>query len=436
MTEFLLKLFVKDYSNTSDENVRKKYGVLGSVYGLVTNLLLFLGKITIGLLLHMVSIVADSVNNLSDFGTNFLSLFGFQISAKAADKEHPFGHQRMEYVVSMILGMVIVMLGGIMFYQGILDLIAFVEAMTATGAPALDKSFQNPDGSVNLAFFWVTLAILLFGILVKLSQSFLYRGLGKRIHSMELLALSKDSRNDVISTVLVLVGVIVTRFTSYDIDCFFTLAVSILVLLSGIGILREAADILIGQKPDHALVEQMIQIIQGHPGVLGMHDLTMHYYGKVIYAVIHIEVDSRVDVMKSHELCDNIEHDVYSKLHIHLTVHMDPILVGDPETEKYKKALEEAISSFNQENHLTLTMHDFRVLTQSNLEKLIFDLVIPDSWDKEAGKERIEEYLTKKVSGRYGKPVELVINFDDSLRDFLLGTEAEKREGQSLLINP
>ncbi len=416
MTEILLKLFVKDYRNVQDAKVREKYGLLGSFFGLITNLILFVGKIVIGAMMGLFSIIADSVNNLSDFGNNALSIFGIKVAGKKPDLEHPFGHQRMEYIISLVISCVIIALGGVMLYQGITDLVAFVGSMQADGTPVLSE--------IGYHEYVITLSILSAAIFVKVLQSLLYYSLGKRIDSIQLKALGRDALNDVISTTTVIIGVIITYFTDFNVDFAFTIFVSIMVIVSGIGILRQSADILIGEKPSKEKIQDLVHLILSHTEVLGIHDLTMHTYGQVIFAVIHVEVDAKEDVMKSHALCDGIEREVQKKLGINLTIHMDPILVDDPDTAKYRKAVETALKAFPK----TLSMHDFRILSAPNYVNLIFDLVVPPEIDDEKGHEKIESYLKEKVTGFDGKTPYFVINFDDSISDFLYDTGEEKTD--------
>ena len=416
MTEILLKLFVKDYRNVQDTKVREKYGLLGSFFGLITNLILFVGKIVIGAMMGLFSIIADSVNNLSDFGNNALSIFGIKVAGKKPDLEHPFGHQRMEYIISLVISCVIIALGGVMLYQGIMDLVAFVGSMQADGTPVLSE--------IGYHEYVITLSILSAAIFVKVLQSLLYYSLGKRIDSIQLKALGRDALNDVISTTTVIIGVIITYFTDFNVDFAFTIFVSIMVIVSGIGILRQSADILIGEKPSKEKIQDLVHLILSHTEVLGIHDLTMHTYGQVIFAVIHVEVDAKEDVMKSHALCDGIEREVQKKLGINLTIHMDPILVDDPDTAKYRKAVETALKAFPK----ALSMHDFRILSAPNYVNLIFDLVVPPEIDDEKGHEKIESYLKEKVTGFDGKTPYFVINFDDSISDFLYDTGEEKTD--------
>ncbi|MFA6829162.1 MAG: cation diffusion facilitator family transporter [Bacilli bacterium] len=421
MTDLLLKIFVKDYKNTKNETVRKNYGLLGSFFGLFTNLFLFLSKIIIGIILGMFSIIADSVNNLSDFGNNTISLFGFKLAGKKPDREHPFGHQRIEDIAALIISCVIIGLGFVMGYQGILDLVAFIQSVSSSGHPVIDSSFLTAEGNKDYTKLIVTIVILAMAVGIKLLQSLLYHSLGKRIDSLQLLALSKDSRNDVISTILVIVGVVITWFTGFSVDCFFTIAVAILVITSGIGILRESIDILIGQKPDKDVIDGIVSIVKKYKLVLGMHDLFIHTYGKISYAVIHIEVDSKLPLVEAHEVSDAIEKEVNEELAICLTVHLDPVSYDDPDTEKYKSMIQEGLKEMPGE----FSFHEFRLVKDSCCDRLIFDLVVPDEKNNEAGKSEISSVLNSKTNMKLGKPTRLIINYDDYLQDFLAGTDAE-----------
>lgn len=416
---FILKTFVKDYQNTKDETVRKRYGMVGAFFGLFTNLLVALMKIIIGILMHMSSILADAINNLSDFGNNFISIFGIHISAKGADKEHPFGHQRMEYVISLVIGCVIIALGCVLAYRGGEGLVAFIQSMSQNGTPVQDTSLDGEEGQI---LFVVTLIILVVSALIKVVQSLLYFALGRRINSMELKALGKDSINDVISTLLVIVGIIITKFTGYNVDCFFTLAVSILVIISGISIIKEASTILIGMKPDKELIEEMVHLIQKNKYVLGIHDLAMHTYGQSIYAVIHVEMDASKSFVEVHQQADIIEREVLGKFHVHLTIHLDPMAI-DSETMFYRQLLEKAI----QEKNYPFKIHDFQKVDAKNTVHLVFDLVLPKSMDDSETRETIHKYLAQSVNQRKGKEVYLNISYDIEDSDFLSGTDTQEK---------
>lgn len=414
MGKLLLKLFVKDYKNVKDPVVQKKHGLVASFFGLITNFLLFISKIIMGIILGLYSLISDSVNNLSDFGNNALSVFGVKMTFKPADKEHPYGHQRTEYIISLIIGCVIIALGAVMAYQGARDLITFIQSIINTGTPSIRE--------FSYTMYVVSLCLLSLAILVKITQSSIYFSYGKRINSQQLKALGKDALNDCISTSLVIIGILISYFTKYDVDCFFTLFVAVLVIVSGIGIIKEAANSLVGEKPSEELIKSLVNLLLKHNGVLGVHDLELHTYGQVIFGVIHVEVDAKNDVMISHELCDLLEKETYSLLHIHLTVHMDPIMIDDPDTEKYKKLVEEFISKTNKDIHF----HDFRIVSGEKNVNLIFDMILPDEMDNEKERKQIKNDLSKFIDNRYEKTVHIVINFDDAITDFLSGTDAEK----------
>lgn len=413
MGKLLLKLFVKDYKNTKDLSVQKKYGLIASIFGLITNFLLFISKIIIGIILGLYSLISDSVNNLSDFGNNALSVFGVKMTFKPADKEHPYGHQRTEYIISLIIGCVIIALGAIMAYQAVIDLISFIKSIIDTGAPSV-REFSYP-------MYVTSLCLLSLAILVKVTQSSIYFSYGRAINSQQLKALGKDALNDCISTSLVIVGILISYFTKYDVDCFFTLFVAALVVISGIGIIKEAANSLLGEKPSEELIQSLVSLLLKHKGVLGVHDLSIHTYGQLVYGVIHVEVDAKNDVMASHELCDMLEKEAHSLLNINLTVHMDPVMKDDPDTEKYKVLIEEFIAKKDKNIHF----HDFRIISGKENVNLVFDMILPDGKDKEEDRKQIKEELNKFIDDRYGKKVHIVINFDDAITDFLSGTEAE-----------
>ncbi len=410
MSKLLLKLFVKDYKNVQDENVRKKYGLVASFFGLITNFILFSFKIVLGLIINMFSLISDSLNNLSDFANNTLSIFGVKLTFKPADKDHPYGHQRSEYIISLFIGVIIFALGAVLLYQGILDLVEFIQSIQNSGEPV--------KTNLSLTYFIVTLVVLSLAILLKVCQAFIYFSYGKAISSMQLKALGKDALNDCISTSLIIVGLIISYLSEYKIDCFFSIVVSLLVIYSSITIIKDASNILLGEKPNKEIVDSLVKLITANSNVLGVHDLEIHSYGKALYAVIHVEVDAKKDVMISHEMCDELEKDVLNKLKIHLTIHMDPILVDDPDTNKYKELVKEFIDKENKGYHF----HDFRILSGEKRINLIFDLIIPSNIDCEATRNSFKDNLLLFINDRYGKKVYLIINFDSAITDLLSNT--------------
>lgn len=415
MSELLLKLFVKDYKNTTSNLVRKKYGLLASFFGLFTNVMLFTIKIVIGVILGLTSLIADSINNLSDFLNNFISIVGLKISGKKPDKEHPYGHQRAEYILSLIIGNIIVVLACLMLYQSVKGGITFFKN--------LNEGNDLHTESISYVMYIVSLSLLLFSILTKFIQSSVYASLGKRIDSMPLKALSKDSRNDVIATIFVIVSFVIAWFTKIDVDCFFTLIVGIFVLISGIGIIKEASSSLLGDTPDKEMIDKLIKLIQQHKDALGMHDLSIHSYGKEVFAVIHIEVDDSVDINISHQMVEDIEEEAYEQLHLNLTVHMDPIKVKDPVTDELKNIIVTALNAYELND---VTIHDFHVYLKDNSYDILFDAVIPNEKENEVDETKLNEYLIEEIRKQFKDNFTLHIHFDNQVQDLLLGTSAEK----------
>ena len=387
MTELLLKLFVKDYKNVKDQNVRKQYGVLGAVFGLITNFILFAAKLTIGILIANISIIADGLNNLSDFGNCFITIFGFKMSSKPADKDHPFGHQRMEYIISLIVSVIIISLGFNIGKDAVNSIITPSEQMEQILIPAI---------------------ILGLSIVIKVLQGVLYYSLGKRIDSIALKATGADSRNDVISTTGVLIGLFISFYTGFTrIDGIIALVVAIFVVISGIKILIDTADILLGEKPSQEIIDEFVKTIKSHDCVLGIHDIEMHCYGpNQIYASCHVEVDASKDVIITHDSIDNIEKECLQKLKIQTVIHMDPVVIDDPQRNHYKEVVEEALKEVNPDLHF----HDFRIVSGPTHVNLVFDIVLPFELKskKDEIQSKLEDLVHQKEPNTY-----LVISYDD-----------------------
>ena len=387
MTELLLKLFVKDYKNVKDQNVRKQYGVLGAVFGLITNFILFAAKLTIGILIANISIIADGLNNLSDFGNCFITIFGFKMSSKPADKDHPFGHQRMEYIISLIVSVIIISLGFNIGKDAVNSIITPSEQMEQILIPAI---------------------ILGLSIVIKVLQGVLYYSLGKRIDSIALKATGADSRNDVISTSGVLIGLFISFYTGFTrIDGIIALVVAIFVVISGIKILIDTADILLGEKPSQEIIDEFVKTIKSHDCVLGIHDIEMHCYGpNQIYASCHVEVDASKDVIVTHDSIDNIEKECLQKLKIQTVIHMDPVVINDPQRNHYKEVVAEALKEVNPDLHF----HDFRIVSGPTHVNLVFDIVLPFELKskKDEIQSKLEDLVHQKEPNTY-----LVISYDD-----------------------
>ena len=389
MTELLLKIFIKDYKNVKDSNVRGKYGSLGFIFGMITNFIMFIAKIIIGLFTGSISIIADAVNNLGDLGTSSISLFGNKISSKPADKDHPYGHHRMEYITSLIFGVIVLALGINVVIEGITSIISPSESYTY--------------------FPWVTIIILAIAILIKLIQAFLYKSLGKRINSMPLKAAAVDSRNDVIATIFVIGGIIISYFTGFtQIDGIFAILVALLVIYSGIDILIQAADILIGEAPEAEILKQFIALLESSPEVMGVHDIQMHCYGpNATFSSAHVEVDGSKDIFLLHDAVDNLESKCLSILKINTVLHMDPIKVNDPETERCKKIVRKSLEEINPK----LTFHDFRIVSGPTHINAVFDIVVP--FDEKKSKQEILCSLAAIIKSKDPKLIPVVTCDDE-----------------------
>lgn len=358
LTNFLIKLFIKDSHNTSNFRVRERYGRFASIIGIATNLLLFLIKITVGVFFNSISIVADAINNLSDSGASIITLIGFKISGKPADAKHPYGHERMEYISGLIVSFIILVLG--------LQLV-----MSSVG------KIINPQ---TTRFSMVSVIILNISIMIKLWQSMFYRKIGKMINSTTLIATSIDSRNDIISTTAVLIAAIITYFTGFNLDGYMGVIVALFILVSGISLVKETINPLLGMAPNKEFVESINKKILSYEGIIGLHDLTVHSYGEgQCFASVHCEVSAEQDIMISHDIIDNIERDFLKEKGINLVIHLDPIVTNDPKTNELKDKIEKILESISPR----LSMHDFRVVWGLSHSNLIFDVVAPYDfqWD-------------------------------------------------------
>ncbi len=384
MTTLFKKLFIKNYQDTGNPKVRASYGVAAGNLGIVANTLLFISKLLVGILSASVAVIADAFNNFTDFMSSVLTMIGFKLSGRPADKEHPFGHARFEYITGLIVACVI-------FFIGI-----------ETGKASVEKIISG-DGT---DFSIITLLVLTIAIIVKLCLAFIFRGLGKSIDSEALKIMSADSRNDVIATSVVLVGAIVGYFFNFSIDGYLGVAVSVFVLISATMLIKEMFNPLLGTLPNKETVDKIKEKLKSYPAVLDIHDLIVHNYGPTkTFATVHIEVDSKVDIMDSHELSDNIERDFYKDLGVLLICHLDPVNVGDPETIMLKERIEKVIKEYDEQ----VTLHDFRVVKGKEYTNVIFDAVIP--YEKGQIEGRIREIVDNELS-TLNKKYYAVIEFD------------------------
>lgn len=384
MINLLIRLFVKDYKNSSSGEVRERYGLFSGLVGLFANLLLFVCKIVIGFLSGSISVIADGINNLSDASSAVITFIGFKLSSQPEDEEHPYGHARIEYLTGLFVSIFIILVGLLLFKSSVEKVI-------------------NP---VEIHVSLVAIIILALSILVKLWLTFFYITVSKAINSIALKATAIDARNDVITTSVVLAGLFISKYTGLIIDGYLGCAVSLFIIWSGIQLTKEVSSPLLGEPPDESLVKDIISITQSYSGVLGMHDLIVHNYGpRKHFASMHVEVSAYKDVLESHDMIDNIEREVSEKLGIHFVLHMDPIITSDPLLEKVREIIRESISSMDGISDI----HDLREVKGETHTNIIFDLVISSECKikEETVQKTIEENIQKSYPDYF-----VVINFD------------------------
>ena len=385
MTKLLLKLFVKDYQNLDKPSVHGTVGTMAGVTGIVCNILLFILKLTAGLLSGAVSVVADALNNLSDTASSVVTLFGFRLAQRPADADHPYGHARYEYISGLAVAALILVIG------------------VELGRSSVLKIFSPSPLTVSA----VTVVILLCAIAIKLWMYFFYAGLGKRIQSATLKAAAIDSRNDVLASTAVLLGYVLEWAFSISLDAYIGLAVAIFIMWSGIGVARETISPLLGQRADEALVKKISRLILNNEKVLGIHDLLVHDYGPgQCFASVHVEISASEDPLECHEIIDSIECSVLDELNVHLVIHYDPVLENDTQWREMSKLLRRIVRELDSD----LTIHSFRIVPGEEKPKLVFDLAIPygNTYNKEILKADIDKALR-----HFGKDYETVIRFED-----------------------
>lgn len=355
MTDFLIKLFVKDHDRPNDPSVREKYGVFSSIVGIITNLILAAIKLIAGILSSSIAIIADALNNFSDAGSSIISFVSFKIAAKPADKEHPFGHARIEYVSSMIVSFLILIVG--------------FELMTSSVSGLFNKN------SSKLTVSTLTYVILSISIFLKLWLGLFYRKIAKKIDSSVVAAAAADSFSDCASTSAVLVSSIIVGLTDWwFIDSVVGLAVSIMIMIAGIKILIETKNSLLGEAPIQEVVDSIKSTVEKYPEVVGIHDMLVHNYGPKTYIVsFHAEVDGSQDIYELHDAIDNIEREINEDLRILCTIHMDPIVTNDEAVNELRSFTSESVKEICPE----ASIHDFRTVIGQTHTNLIFDLVLP-----------------------------------------------------------
>ena len=383
MLDYIVRRIIGE-RNPTDVSVRKTCGTIASIVGISINLLLFAGKFIAGTLAGSISITADALNNLSDAASSVISLVSFRISAKPADRDHPFGHERFEYVASLIVSFIILIIGFELFTDSI------------------DKIIHPAETEFSL----LAVCVLVVSICFKLILYFFYRSVGRAVDSSVMMASSADSLSDVVSTGAVLVALFVSHLTGINLDGSIGAAVSIFIFISGLKILNENKNHIIGTAPDPELVEKIKSEARSHPEILGIHDMMIHNYGTSrCFATFHAEVDGRDDIFKSHDVIDLIERDVFEKYGVQCVIHLDPIETDNELVNELREDIYESVKGIDER----LSVHDFRLVPGVTHTNLIFDVFVP--FEVTTGDEELRSLINTKVKS-ISTGYHTVITFD------------------------
>ncbi|MGE4549586.1 MAG: cation diffusion facilitator family transporter [Intestinibacillus sp.] len=388
MTEFLLRRFVKDYENVQNTCVRERYGMLSGGVGIVCNTVLFALKLAIGLVTSSISVTADAFNNLSDCMSSLISVVGFKVSGKAPDRRHPFGYGRTEYIAGLAVAFLILMVG----------------------FEFLKSSVSRILSPVPVEWNGILLVILAASMLVKLWLGLFNRRLGERIQSPTLLATMQDSINDVITTSVVVLGMILSRCTALPVDGFVGMLVALFVLWSGIKIARDTLSPLLGQAADPDIAQSIEKLVLDMDGIVGVHDLIIHNYGVGrSLASLHAEVPDDADLVAIHEVVDEAEKLVWRKTGVYLVIHMDPISLNDKRVAAFRKLTHEVLEGIDSR----LTMHDFRIVDGKRRINAVFDVVVPFDYSSE-GREKLRRDIASGLRARDAR-LHPIITFDHQM---------------------
>lgn len=350
-SKFLICKFIKNSEDISNEKVRGKYIFLGGLVGILSNILLFLIKLFVGLITSSIAIMADAFNNLSDAGSSIITIVGFKLSDKPADAEHPFGHGRMEYISALIVSFMVMLVG-----------FEFVKS-------SVERIFKP----IKIEFETIPFVLLLISILIKLWLSHFNKFIGNKIDSSALKAASTDALGDVFTSSSVAISFLVSKFTSFPIDGYLGALVALFILYSGFSLTKETLNPLLGEAPDPDLVQKIKDMVLSYDKITGVHDLIIHNYGPCrCMASIHAEVPSNISIMEIHEIIDKAEREISEKLKIYLVIHMDPIAIDDKEV---KKDYDMVCNIIKQDERIK-SIHDFRVVGKGDVKNLLFDIVI------------------------------------------------------------
>jgi len=368
LTDILIKTFIKDKDNTGDRSIRQKYGYLGGFVGIACNVALSGAKIAIGLMINSIAIIADAVNNLSDAASSIITVIGFKITNKPADREHPFGHGRIEYISAMVVSFIVIL----------------------AGFEFLKSSFDRVRNPEVVKFDIIPFSVLLLSIGVKAWLSRFYKKIGREIGSKAMEASAADSLSDVTTTSVVALSLLASLWTAFPLDGYVGLVISALIIYSGISLTKDTLNPLLGEAPEPEFIRSITEKVLSYDGIIGIHDMIVHNYGPGRCVVsLHAEIPANMDIMKAHDVIDLAEQEISEEMDIHMVIHMDPINTDDEIVQKTQEQITELINEMHEE----LTIHDFRIVGGEEHKNLIFDLVVPFEYD-----EKMARDLSKKVA--------------------------------------
>lgn len=383
MVTLLAKIFVRD--NDDKNAVRQAYGMLCGILGIVLNVMLFTGKFIAGLLGNSIAITADAVNNLSDAGSSFVTLIGFKLAGQKPDTEHPYGHGRMEYISGLIVAGAILLMGYELAKESVSKIIIPQET----------------------EFSWLIVGILLASIAVKIYMFFYNNSVAKKIESPAMAATAKDSLSDSVATGVVLISALVSHYTNIKIDGYCGLLVAVLIFLAGYGAAKDTLNPLLGQKASEEFEQKIEDLVMAHEEICGIHDLFVHDYGPGRQIIsLHAEVSADSDIMVIHDVIDNIENELQTKLGCDVTIHMDPIVTND----EHVIAMRENILKIAKSIDERMTIHDFRMVKGPSHTNLLFDVVAP--FDLGLSDEELQKEVFEKTQETLGKHYFTVIKVD------------------------
>ncbi|ADZ19658.1 cation diffusion facilitator family transporter [Clostridium acetobutylicum] len=352
LVKFIVSKFIKDYSNISNKKVRENYGILSSIMGLIVNLILFVIELSIGIFINSIAVIADAFHNLADVSASVITLIGFKLSNKPADKEHPFGHGRVEYLSALLVSAIILLVG-----------VEFIKT-----------SFLRILSPEPVSFNLISFIIMLIAIPLKLWLSLFNKNIGKKINSSALKASGADALNDVYILSSVILSLLVSAFSTISIDGYVGVLIGALIIWSAVNLMKDTIDPLLGQAPDPNLVKSIKKMALKCDVILGVHDLIIHNYGPGRTMIsFHAEVPYNIPIMTLHSKIDETEKRISEELDIFVVIHMDPLLIGSPEVSEAKRYVSKILKDFPS----VQSFHDFRIVGDGEDKKLIFDIVVP-----------------------------------------------------------